>query len=158
MWEHLMFVIKVFNLQLIILVWWAGPKIHSLIPFDIKDRCFSEKLVHGLIMSSTVTAARALMLEDTVLRIQAIVKSKRYQKSILHIKDKLQKRSCSKHKKKICILAEPISGAATKIYLIIFVAASEMGSAKMQTFFCVEPQRATISCCNKQSRKARIVS
>lgn len=40
---------------------------YSLIPLDIQDSCFSLMLVYGLSRSSTVTAASALMLEDTVL-------------------------------------------------------------------------------------------
>lgn len=34
---------------------------------EAQDRCFSDILAHGLITSSSVTAASALMLEDTVL-------------------------------------------------------------------------------------------
>lgn len=36
-------------------------------PLDSQIRCFSDMFVCGLIMSSTVTVAIALMLEDTVL-------------------------------------------------------------------------------------------
>ena len=43
--------------------------IHLLSPFEVQDRCFSDILVYGLIRSSTVTAANALMLEDTVLQL-----------------------------------------------------------------------------------------
>ena len=43
--------------------------IHSLSPFEVRAKCFSDMLVYGLIRSSTVTAARALMLEDTVLGV-----------------------------------------------------------------------------------------
>lgn len=39
----------------------------SLSALEAHDRCFSDILAHGLMMSSSVTAASALMLEDTVL-------------------------------------------------------------------------------------------
>lgn len=39
----------------------------SLSALEAQDRCFSDMSVHGLITSSSVTAASALMLEDTVL-------------------------------------------------------------------------------------------
>lgn len=38
-----------------------------LSPLDSQVRCFSDMFVCGLIMSSTVTAVIALMLEETVL-------------------------------------------------------------------------------------------
>lgn len=45
----------------------ATSVIHSHRPLDIQNWCFSDSLKKGLIRSSSVTAARALMLEDTVL-------------------------------------------------------------------------------------------
>lgn len=45
----------------------ATSVIHSHSPLDIQNWCFSDSLKKGLIRSSSVTAARALMLEDTVL-------------------------------------------------------------------------------------------
>ena len=60
--------------------------IHSLSPFEIQDRCFSDIWVYGLIRSSTVTAANALMLEDTVLRLiyqqNCTINSKNHQTTI----------------------------------------------------------------------------
>lgn len=41
---------------------------HSLSPLEVQNLCFSDMLVYGLIRSSTVTAASALMLDDTVLK------------------------------------------------------------------------------------------
>lgn len=41
-----------------------------LIPLESQARCLSDMLAYGLMRSSIVTAARALMLEDTVLGIE----------------------------------------------------------------------------------------
>lgn len=40
-----------------------------LSPLEMRERRFSDILVYGLIRSSTVTAAKALMLVDTVLEL-----------------------------------------------------------------------------------------
>lgn len=46
--------------------------IYLLVPFEIQASCLSDMLAYGLIRSSTVTAASALMLEETVLWVEIV--------------------------------------------------------------------------------------